>query len=322
MKRLLLKIVLVLVSSLLIITCFLFYTTKGMGTAFENTYVAVFETKYNQLVSKKREPSVILVGGSNLAFGIDQYLLSEELKRPVINTGVHAGFNPIFMTQIVRQNVMKGDTVVLSLEASSYTDINAFTKIGANLVMQAIDSHISLYKYIPINMYPQVVDELIPFTELKVKMQRENKGCAANTVYTSCSFDNNGQMVFPRGDATIAEATIKEKNTISQKDLLTAQKNINYLKKLVKELNSKGVDVVLVAPAISKHSIMVSEDEYRNFYQTIADEIGATLIGEPIKYTFELEYTYDTVYHLNSKGEKFRSLKLATDLLEYYKTVK
>ncbi len=319
MRKFFIKIVIVLICTSLIVISFFFFSTKGIGTAFDKSYVSVFEVKYNQLARKDREPSVILVGGSNLAFGIDQNLLAQKLSKPILNTGLHAGFNPVFMFEIIRDNVKAGDTIVLALEHDAYTGPNTFKKIGASLVMQAIDSHISIYKYIPITFYPQIIDELIPFTELKVKTQREDAGCRPNYVYTRCSFDGSGQMIFPRNTTTITDQSIKEKSAIKEKNLIINEYNIQYLVAFVKEMSKKGVDVILVGPALARNALIVSEQEYYDFYREIANRIGVKLVGDPNEYTFELEYIYDTIYHLNSKGEQKRTNILAYDLINYFK---
>lgn len=318
MNKLIVKLLVIMTGVFLIIFSFFAYATKGLGPAFGKSYVAVFETKYNQLISKDREPSVILVGGSNLAFGINQYLLSLKTNRPIINTGVHAGFNPIFMTEIIRDNVIEGDTVILAFETTAYTDLNAFTKIGAALVMQAIDTHISIYKYIPVQMYPQIIDELIPFVELKVKVQKEQKECTLNSAYSRCAFDENGQMIFSRNNNTITKEMINDKYTLSKERLVIKEENMNYLSKFVNDLKNKGVDVVIVAPAISKQAFGFTNEEYIEFYDKISERLEVKLICNPLDYAYNLEYMYDTIFHLNSAGENIRTLQLANDLMRYF----
>ena len=59
---------------------------------------------------------IILVGGSNLTFGMDSPRLSAALERPVVNLSLHAALGLPFLLAEALAVARPGDVVVVSLE--------------------------------------------------------------------------------------------------------------------------------------------------------------------------------------------------------------
>ena len=58
-------------------------------------------------------PRVFLVGGSNLAFGVDSVRLSKSLSRPVVNMGLQYGLGLAFMFKQIEPHLARSDTVII-----------------------------------------------------------------------------------------------------------------------------------------------------------------------------------------------------------------
>ena len=101
----------------------LFSLLQGLGLLFflgnplpgEKNYLARTIDKHERLRST-RSPRLILVGGSNVAFGFVSDELSARLKMPVVNMGLVGSLGLEFMLNEVRDQVRPGDLVVLSPE--------------------------------------------------------------------------------------------------------------------------------------------------------------------------------------------------------------
>lgn len=65
-------------------------------------------------------PRLILVGGSNLAFGMDSPRLAQALGRPVLNMGLHAGLRLGFMVRQVEPELRPGDVVLVTPEYEQF----------------------------------------------------------------------------------------------------------------------------------------------------------------------------------------------------------
>lgn len=74
-------------------------------------------------------PRVILVGGSNLMFGVDSAVLEEALGVPVVNMGVFGGLGLLAPLDVILPHVQPGDTVVLVPEYEMlFTGLAPFDK--------------------------------------------------------------------------------------------------------------------------------------------------------------------------------------------------
>ena len=78
-------------------------------------FVAAIADKH-QYAQSILEPKIILVGGSNLAFGIASDSIEKALEKPVVNFGLYAGFGLTFVLKEAVTEVKKGDVIVLCPE--------------------------------------------------------------------------------------------------------------------------------------------------------------------------------------------------------------
>ncbi len=61
-------------------------------------------------------PRIILIGGSNLTFGVNSGLIQKYTGMSVVNMGLHAGLGLPFMLSEVKEQLRSGDIVVISPE--------------------------------------------------------------------------------------------------------------------------------------------------------------------------------------------------------------
>ncbi len=87
----------------------------------EVSYVNALIDKH-VLLSEPREPKIVIIGGSNVAFGMDSRVLQEELGRPVVNAGLHAGIGLEYMLRDVEGYLSAGDVLVVIPEYDLLTD--------------------------------------------------------------------------------------------------------------------------------------------------------------------------------------------------------
>ena len=60
-------------------------------------YLREQAVKMAMIDEASRESAIVLLGGSNVAFGFDSRVLKEKTGMPVINAGLHAGLGLRFM---------------------------------------------------------------------------------------------------------------------------------------------------------------------------------------------------------------------------------
>ena len=84
-----------------------------VGNQYSHFYTASLMDKVDRLCSIT-EPKIILVGNSNVSFGIDSALLEDAMGMPVVNLGLQGGLGNAFHEEIAKLNIQPGDIVVVS----------------------------------------------------------------------------------------------------------------------------------------------------------------------------------------------------------------
>src|SRR5512140_975750 len=85
----------------------------------DNDYIAAVLEK-DRLIRSTPSPKIILVGGSNLAFGIDSRMMEDSLHVNVVNMGLYAKLGLRYMLAQVKPYIKKGDVVVVVPEYDQF----------------------------------------------------------------------------------------------------------------------------------------------------------------------------------------------------------
>ena len=114
MKKTVTKLLLfVLALSLIITPFFVFYKINyNKPHIYSKTYYAALVDKVNLLEKNKNNRKIILIGGSNVAFGFNSKILEEEFpKYKVINFGLYAALGTKLMIDLSKEYINQGDLV-------------------------------------------------------------------------------------------------------------------------------------------------------------------------------------------------------------------
>ena len=114
---------------------------------YENTYYAALVDKFDYLKSKADKKKIVLVGGSNVAFGFNSELLEKEFPEyEVVNFGLYAGLGTKIMMDLALPFVGEGDMVFLIPETNSQSMSLYFSPVST---WKAIDTERDIYDYLP-----------------------------------------------------------------------------------------------------------------------------------------------------------------------------
>ena len=95
-----------------------------------------------QRLENLHEPKIVLIGDSNLAFGIDSEKIEEAFGMPVVNMGLHGGLGNAFHEEMTRLNVTEGDIYIIC--HCSYSDDGQLK--NKELAWITLENHPSLWK--------------------------------------------------------------------------------------------------------------------------------------------------------------------------------
>jgi hypothetical protein len=97
-----------------------------------------------ELLKNTPGPRIILVGGSNVSFGIDAELMQRTLGIPVINDGLHAGLGLSPLREL-QDYLRDGDVVIISLEYQLFSskdimeETSPFYRTGSNIPQRGLN---------------------------------------------------------------------------------------------------------------------------------------------------------------------------------------
>lgn len=278
---------------------------------YEGGYQAALQDKLVRLKSIDG-PRIVLIGNSNLAFGIDSAYLEKELGMPVVNMGLHAGTGNAFNEQAALLNVHPGDIYVIS--HTNYDDEDIIK--NQELVWLALENHFGLYRMIRpkdlpgmVKAYPTYLRKCLHFWATGTGNQE------SNDCYRRSAFNEYGDLYYPRlepgHNIDFSSVTI---NHISKACA-------DRMNRLHDKLSEKGAHMVVAAYPIANYENAPKPEEYDLMQEEMRQALKAEVISDFKDYMYDPSYFYNSHTHLTDAGAKLRSEQLAKDLQAYMDTL-
>jgi hypothetical protein len=272
----------------------------------DTDYIAAIIDKHKRLDSIK-ENRLILIGGSNLPFGIDGKMLSDSLQTNTINMGLHAGLGLEFMLNEVESSIKKNDVIVLCLEYPLYLDD---AKTDVDLIDYAQEVYPPAKKY-----HDFTIKEKLLVGYEKFEKTFNKKELDINAVFNRKQFnlygDNIGYLNLP------SEKVLKNKEAIGKIELTESLK-------LIQDFNisitNKGARLLISYPSYELSQYQKNESKIIELDKKLRANLnGITFLNKPETFAFDAAYFYDTVYHLNGKGREKRTRIFLEELRVFLK---
>ena len=293
----------------LALTCFLVAVSLGLLAAanrlyFENdAYLLEFPVK-QQLIKDTPSPKVVILGGSNVAFGIDSKTISDSLHLPVINAGLHAGLGLRFIMDNNIPFLRKGDVLVIMPEYDHFNNAD-----GEPLTCGMIPYFASFNELKKLN-HSQLRNVMKGFG--RVTLTSFVSGCKKRGVlmflgekkedgifkYRKSGFNEVGDEV---SHWTLAPETNFDGNTNKKE---TRQIDSTFVTEFLMDvsiLKQRGVKVILFPPAIYD-AAFVADNEYICAVSNVLSKMGIPFQCDNKRFTYGKDEMYDTIYHLNKDG--------------------
>ena len=275
---------------------------------FDHTYQSEIQVRYNKLIETD-DPKIIILGGSSATYGINEDMLEEKTGYKVVNLGLYASFGDLIPAELSKANINAGDIVICAYEYG-WNKENDFDTIGADMVMSGFDSHIEMYRYIPLRIWPQLIGYLGDFREKK-KEYETNPGEDIRGEL----FDGTGRLVLDRPSGTMHYDPDGDKaNPQDVTNTEIADDSAKYLRKYKNYVETRGATIVFTAPPLLDKALDGTAGDLEKLVSNEESEIGIPYISDPADYLLNEQYFYDTVYHCSSEGADLRTQMLAEDL--------
>ena len=273
---------------------------------------------------------IIIASGSNSLFGISSEVIAEETGYPVINMSGHAGLTFNFLADQIEQVASDGDIVIMPLEFGFYSRTDNLTDWQlSNMQSWGADhlrtySALELFKYFKSAELSSYIER--SFGDISIKylsLEDVRNYCLSDESknpmwrgYNYKSMNCHGDILVDRG----ASEKILEAARKGTRDYLVysepSKEFYKDAKNLADKLNGIGANLYFTWPATIKnvnfnlHKAGKSKDKVFALQDNLIDR-GLMVICDPAESNLEVDYFFNTDYHLNRKGAVLRSVRLA-----------
>lgn len=320
-----------IMSAVVIAAIYFFFFNYQFGAPIEASYDVKNWIEFKEEMARRVDGRrVLLVGDSNVLFGMDSAHIEGQVGMPVINMGLHGGLPLDRILNVALQTARSGDVVVLPLVWNYY--VNDYSDPEDWMIDQIVAwdheyfdglstfRKLQYAKAIPFaNLYRNITtkaksDEVMKLNPLRRLISKDelmkiyDEKAAANTyfLYSYINFNTRGDMrnacgvlVPVNGGSYTASATLNEHS-------------INFLVNTVKTLRANGVKVFIAAP------VQVDDEFTRaSAYQVVLASTweqlaarGLPVIGSPTDFFFPAKSFFNTPYHLSCESSVERSDRL------------
>lgn len=252
------------------------------------------------------EPKIVLVGNSNLAFGIDSEEIEKAFGMPVVNLGLNAELGNPFLEEMAKLNVNEGDIYILC-----HTDYADDDTIGVSMAWTTIEDHFGLWRILRRkDIFPMLKGFPTYAKRCMVIWAEENGNHSGESAYARKAFNKYGDVVYERTEPMEEIGGSVEIPELSE----VTVKRIN---KLNKYMEDRGATLLIAGYPIMVGEDTPSKEEYDRFQQQLQDSMDAAVISDYTEYMMENKYFYDSVYHLTDEGVQIRTQQLINDLDNY-----
>ena len=301
------KIFLFKAVAFLMLQALIFFPLWRPDLPYEHDYLTATIDKHKRL---KSIPSsrLILVGGSNLAFGIKSETLETALGLPLVNMGLHINLGAPFMLGEVLGSVRRGDVVVLSFEYEIFVP-----KAADLLRAQLLERRPASVTAIPSSKWKELCDQyglcILGGLARRTIVNRFNEeDLGTGSTYRRDLFDPQGSYVGHYGKPS-------EKFSDAPDNLvLIPPGDLALITEFVRTCQERGALCFFSCPPHPLSLVTPVPAILEKNLETLREVPGLVLIDSPQEQGYERELFYDSTYHLTEAGATQRTEKLVRAL--------
>jgi len=262
-----------------------------------HSYYKAYARKLDRLRSLP-SPKMVLVGGSNLAFGMDSSMLQRHIGMPVVNMGMNGGLGLDFMLKGVEPYLACGDVVVLAPEYPNF--YHARYVMGLKTLCEFLFENktqlrnVGWLQVMPLLKYMPVV---IAERSMRVLRTIHRETFNLEDIppeYRISSFDEYGDitnvLVTSGGHEKIL-GPLKEGDK-------PGPLAIALINRFAKRCRRSGIVVVLTYSVLRQSDYDACRQDYERLSNVLKSELSLTVLGSPQNYVFSDDAFYDTPDHL------------------------
>ena len=281
----------------------------------DDSYLAAILEK-DRLIRNTPSPKIILVGGSNLAFGIDSKAIEDSLGLHVVNMGLYAKLGLKYMLAQVRPYIKPGDVVAVVPEYDQfYGDYSNGDQTLNTALLYAppdrIPDFIRSYSIVDVVLRPRVENARRSFLRaFAAAIGREQMLFPqdTNAVYNRRSFNQYGDAVSHLNRKGMNPDSIFVKPLPPLKEFNRG--TLKDLNSIASKAREEKAHAYFLFPSYIDRSYVINVAAIDSLRRKLAGGMDIPIVGTPKDFVMGKQYFFDTRYHLNREGRDLRTLKM------------
>ncbi len=289
--------------------------TRHDARASDNSYIAAILEK-DQLIRNTPSPRLVLVGGSNLAFGIDSKVMEDSLRIPVVNMGLYAKLGLRYMLAQAEPYVRKGDVIIVVPEYDQFYGefANGDHTLNTALLYTPSDrvgDFIRSYSVIDVMVRPRVEnarESLLRSAAALVGREEKYFPPDTNPVYNRHSFNQYGDAISHLGKKSMNPDSIFVKPLPPMKQFNA--KTLDDLNALDDKARAVGAHAYFIFPSYIDRSYTINVAAIDSLSARLRTGMTMPVVGSARDFVYPARLFFDTRYHLNGEGRELRTQQL------------
>lgn len=267
-------------------------------------------------LSSVEGPKIVLVGGSNLAFGIKSEMIEDSIGMSVVNMGLHAGLGMQYILSEVKPDIHRGDVVVLSLEYHHFLNPKMFH--GEDVLAALLfDVNRDCLRYVSFGQWLAFIPQVCLYSAKKIIDISPAVSDGFAEIFTRDSFNEYGDEVAHYGlPSSVHSGEVPSSYTkISHRSISELYRFDSYVK-------SRGAQLIMIAPSYPKPQYDLDKVVISAIEQEV-QEIGVPYGIKPEDGTYPDSLMFNSFYHLTEIGADMRTqqlIELLKNTIDYDKT--
>ena len=294
----------------------------GYGVSLPEYYGDTYYAELSELYQKLKDTQgkkIVIVGGSNVTFGVDSAQMEATLREcgldyTVCNFGLYAAVGTSAMLELSGDYIGEGDVVILAVEPTSETFSTYF---GATAMLKCAENDLEMLLHLNESQQSNLVGNYLTYLQERSEIQRTGILPQADGVYAKSSFDENGDMRFDRtGNAMLLG--YDPANPIDLGGITYEAAFVEQVNDYISAAEANGAAVFMSFSPMNRGALTDSSEEtiYR-FFTGLQEQFRCPIISDPNDYILDSGWFYDSNYHLNTPGMSVRTHQLTCDLLHH-----
>jgi len=266
------------------------------------------------LLETTPSPRIIVIGGSNIAFGIDSELMEAAFGVPVINDGLHGGLGVAPLREL-REHIKQGDIIIVSLEYTNFAGRDQMN--GENGILSDwIEFSPNRIRYLE---SPWKEATSLYAIMLQRKVNREiNLGLVGSGmqeirgIYTGNRFNTQGDFI-----GHLEDKSVKPKDIPSTSYAVYSLYDgiFIFLEDFNQYAKARGATVYFEAQSSRQANCdSTGIERMKEFFDTFREKTSIPVVTGMDQLCLPNKYFFDTPFHLNARGRQIRTERLIINL--------